>query len=96
MTDIPPLPSPSPCSFSVQAIADILDEEGYDDGSIGPLLVRLAWHSSGSYNKTTGDGGSNGANMRFKPESDLGANAGLHLARERLEKIKAAHPGALR
>jgi hypothetical protein len=28
-------------------IAAILEEEGYDDGHIGPLLVRLAWHCSG-------------------------------------------------
>lgn len=28
-------------------IVSILDEENYDDGSIGPVLVRLAWHASG-------------------------------------------------
>lgn len=28
-------------------IANIMDEEKYDDGSIGPVLVRLAWHASG-------------------------------------------------
>ena len=27
------------------AVKAILDEEGYDDGSIGPVLVRLAWHA---------------------------------------------------
>lgn len=28
-------------------VVDILDEDNYDDGSIGPVLVRLAWHASG-------------------------------------------------
>lgn len=31
--------------------------------------------------------------MRFKPEAEWGANAGLGLARSLLEKIKAKHPG---
>ncbi|KAI8903312.1 heme peroxidase [Gorgonomyces haynaldii] len=65
---------------------------GYDDGSIGPVLVRLAWHASGTYDKKTRTGGSNGATMRFHPESTDGANAGLHLARQFLEPIKHKHP----
>ena len=32
-----------------EAVKKILDEAGYDDGSIGPVLVRLAWHASGTY-----------------------------------------------
>jgi hypothetical protein len=54
--------------------------------------VRLAWHSSGTYNKADGTGGSNGATMRFKPESEHGANAGLAVARALLEPIKAKFP----
>lgn len=61
-------------------IEEILPKPGYDDGSLGPLLVRLAWHASGTYDKDTKSGGSNGATMRFKPELSDGANAGLHLA----------------
>ncbi|KAH2920416.1 heme peroxidase, partial [Aspergillus fumigatus] len=53
----------------------LADETDYDDGSYGPVLVRLAWHASGTYDKETGTGGSNGATMRFAPESDHGANA---------------------
>lgn len=37
----------------------------YDDGSYGPVLVRLAWHASGTYDKETKTGGSNGATMRM-------------------------------
>ena len=29
----------------------------YDDGSYGPLLVRLAWHTSGTYDKVRAEGG---------------------------------------
>ena len=48
-----------------KSIADLLESNpDYDDGSYGPLLVRLAWHSSGTYDKNTGRGGSNGATMR--------------------------------
>lgn len=41
-------------------IAELLDDAsdaGYDDGSYGPVLLRLAWHASGTYDKETGGGG---------------------------------------
>lgn len=70
-------------------IAKALQEnDEYDDGSYGPVLLRLAWHASGTYDKETGTGGSNGATMRFAPEADHGANAGLKSARDFLEPIK--------
>ncbi|SGZ00380.1 BQ5605_C034g11344 [Microbotryum silenes-dioicae] len=74
------------------AIAQVLEAEDYDDGSYGPVLVRLAWHASGTYDKTTGNGGSNGATMRFAPEANHGANAGLDVARNLLEPIKKQFP----
>jgi cytochrome c peroxidase len=73
-------------------IVDQLDADEYDDGSYGPVLVRLAWHASGTYDKDTKTGGSNGATMRWAPESDHGANAGLHTARKVLEKVHEKHP----
>lgn len=74
-------------------IAERLEEkDDYDDGSFGPVLLRLAWHASGTYDKETGTGGSNGATMRFSPEGDHGANAGLIAARDFLEPVKAKHP----
>ncbi|CAK9041111.1 Cytochrome c peroxidase, partial [Durusdinium trenchii] len=73
-------------------VADLLEDEKHDDGSFGPVLVRLAWHSSGTYDKNTGKGGSEGAGMRFASESGWGANAGLDIARARLEPVKAKYP----
>ena len=46
-----------------------------------PMAVRLAWHASGTFSKADGTGGSDGATMRFKPESEDGANAGLGIER---------------
>jgi len=64
----------------------------YDDGSVGPVFVRLAWHAAGTFDKNSKTGGSNGATMRFRPEAEDGANAGLDVARKLLERIKAKHP----
>ncbi len=73
-------------------LESIMDVDGYDDGSYGPLLVRLAWHAAGTYDKSSKTGGSNGATMRFSPECQHGANAGLAKAREILEPIKKKFP----
>ena len=43
----------------------------------GPTLVRLAWHSSGTYDKMLKNGGSGGGTIRFKEELAHGGNAGL-------------------
>ena len=74
-------------------IARLLEEHSdYDDGSYGPVIVRLAWHCSGTYDAATKTGGSNGATMRFAPEGDHGANAGLKAARDFLEPVKQKFP----
>ena len=58
------------------------DNDFRDDGtSVAPTLVRLAWHASGTYSKVDKTGGSNGSTMRYPPESEWGANAGLYIAR---------------
>ncbi|KAJ7077265.1 heme peroxidase [Mycena belliarum] len=74
-------------------IAEMLDDaDDYDDGSYGPVILRLAWHASGTYDVETKTGGSNYATMRFEPEALHGANAGLDVARGLMEKIKAQFP----
>ncbi|WFD27455.1 cytochrome-c peroxidase [Malassezia nana] len=73
-------------------IVAILKNKDYDDGSIGPVVVRLAWHASGTYSKEDDTGGSNGAGMRYEEEGGDPANNGLQNARTFLEPIKRKHP----
>ncbi|KAI9311789.1 heme peroxidase [Dichotomocladium elegans] len=70
----------------------IFPKEDYDDGSLAPVMLRLAWHASGTYDRHEKNGGSDGATMRFKTEAEDGANAGLDVARAALEPVKAKHP----
>lgn len=70
-------------------ITAALEDLDYDDGSYGPVFLRLAWHAAGTYSQADGSGGSKNATMRFNPEASHGANAGLDVARARLESIKA-------
>ncbi|KAK5628058.1 hypothetical protein RRF57_003773 [Xylaria bambusicola] len=72
--------------------ARLEEKDDYDDGSYGPVLVRLAWHASGTYDAATKTGGSNGATMRFAPEGGHGANAGLKHARNFLDPVKGKFP----
>lgn len=75
------------------AIAQALEKDPeYDDGSFGPVVLRLAWHASGTYDKDSKSGGSNYATMRFFPEAQDGANAGLVVARDFLDEIHKQFP----
>jgi cytochrome c peroxidase len=78
-----------------EAIVSVIesDAEKRGDGtSLYGTMIRLAWHCSGTYSAQDGSGGSNGARMRFEPECKWGANAGLAVAREALEPVKAKFP----
>jgi L-ascorbate peroxidase len=62
----------------------------------GPVMVRLAWHDSGTFDKDVdGDwpaGGGAVASIRFEPEINHGANAGLVNAIKLLEPVKKEYP----
>lgn len=92
----PTTPQPSPSATQLDAVRDavraLLKQPAYDDGSAGPVLVRLAWHSAGTYDAATNTGGSNGAGMRYEKEGGDPANAGLQHARAFLEPIKRQFP----
>ena len=68
-------------------IAAALHDPGHDDGSLGPLMIRFAWHCCGTFDKATGTGGSNGGTMRMPTEQADPENAGLGKARDVLEGI---------
>jgi len=72
---------------------EMMDNPSWDDGSLAPIFIRLAWHSSGTYDAATATGGSNGAGMRFEREAADPENGGLHTARAFLEPVKRKFPG---
>merc|ERR1719191_1865191 len=72
-------------------ILKVMDSPLWDDGSYAPILIRLGWHSSGTYDASDGSGGSDGATMRHELEANAPDNAGLGDARKLLEPIKNMH-----
>eukprot|EP00948_MAST-09A_sp_MAST-9A-sp1_P001668 g1668.t1 len=74
------------------AITDTLRDFEHDDGSWGPLYIRLAWHCCGTYSKFDNSGGSNGGTMRFPCEKADPENRGLTKATERLESVHKTFP----
>lgn len=73
----------------------MIDEILYEK-ACGPIMVRLAWHDSGTFDKDVkGDwpaaGGAVGS-IRFEPEINHGANAGLANAIKLLEPVKKEYP----
>eukprot|EP01032_Pedospumella_encystans_P007653 gene7653-9158_t len=90
--------SPAPVDFKkvradLAAAIEAEDAKRGDGTSMAPTLVRLAWHASGTYSIFDKTGGSNGATMRFKPDAEWGANAGLKVARDFVDGIVKKHPG---
>ena len=57
-----------------------------------PMAIRVAWHSSGTYNKHNNTGGSDGGTMRFALESNDKANAGLSIIRDMLHPVQINNP----